>query len=178
MSQLLSSEHFWKFAGVLVTSGVTFAGLMWTVVNSLQSRKIKKEEKQDERRYQRELKLEEQKIELQKELEATKQRHVQKLIDAVKEEMTGIKAEVKALAKSFYQIEGRLESNAALAERHVSDMEKFVVKAEEKFRELDKAVSAFHKDVQQYRTQIQQINDDLVIVRDLATKIKKKGGSP
>lgn len=153
----------------IVTSGFTF----FKIYDAVQVRREKRAEKEDERRYERELQLERDKVELQKELETQKQRHVQKLIDAIREEMGKLEREVKRLSESFVRVDERLKSTADKQESNVKMVNDFIQTTKNRFRILEQEVKNGDAEVREYvKTEIRQIKEDLIIVKGIAKKLR------
>jgi len=164
----------------IVTSGFTFFKLYDAVSVRREKREEKKREferqeaeKDDERRYKRELKLEQDKVTLQKELEATKQRHVQKLIDAVRCEMKKIETEVKSLSTSFARVDERMKVSVETEARSIQMVNDFIQTTTNRFRMMEQEMKQRNGDLaQEFRTEIKKISEDLILVRGIADKVR------
>lgn len=158
--------------GVIGCLATTFFAIV-KLYDTIASKKEKQQDRHDDRRYQRELKLEKDKVTIQKELESTKQRHAQKLIDAIKGEMGDIKKEVKKLSESFIRVDEKLINNAATQARNFNMVNDFISTTTTRFRILEQEVKSGSLETRrEFKSQIVKIKEDLVVVKSIANKVR------
>lgn len=150
-----------KVGAAIIGCVTAIVGMSLKVWSMLEKKKAKMSEMQDERRYDRELQLERDKIALQKELEAQKQQHTQKLIEAIRLEMGKLEGEVKQLAVEFARTDEKLKNNAEL----VRD---FVESTTSRFSIVETELGSVRTGLEKFKTEVLKIRDDLKAIREIA----------
>jgi len=141
----------------------------WKAGISIVDRLEKSKQKQIDYSHNKAKDLEKQKLELQKELEAQKQRHVHKLIEAIRSEMTKLADKVDELAIAFGRVDEKLNFNAKLAEANLKKIQGFVDSTNKRFETIEKEFTL-------YRSEIKEISKDLLLIKSVAIKVRDKQG--
>lgn len=140
---------------------------VWKIGISLLNRYEKASEKKIDYAHKKSEQLEVQKVGLQKELEAQKQRYVQKLIDAIREEMSKVATKVDKLAVQFARVDEKLNFNAKMGEANIKKIQCFVDSTDKRFQTVERQLDS-------YRTEIKEMGKDLLLIKDVANKVRKQ----
>ena len=141
--------------------------LLWVIVNKIVDRVEKSKNKSIDYQHTKATQLEREKIELQKELEGTKQRHVHKLIEAIREEMAKMGEKVDKLTTQSARTDEKLKANVQVGDANLKEIKCFVASTQRRLEVVE-------GDVKSYRTEIHEVSKDLLLIKSIANKVKKK----
>jgi chromosome segregation ATPase len=153
--------------GTIAGTLVTAIGLLWGVASKLLD-KLQRNAEQ----------LEQQKIALQKELETTKQRHVQKLIDTIREDLGKMSQKLDQMRQAYFNLDKKIATNETQSECVIKSIQEFSRDAGRRFIAIEKQVQILEKTTHEVDTkvesQMEKIGKDLYIIREAARKVKKQ----
>jgi hypothetical protein len=101
---------------------IAFLGLLWKVAVKVIDRYDDTKKRIADREYEDQLKLEQERVLLQKELEHQKGITIQTHIDGVKEEIRKIDKKVDTLTQSFYEMKSKVDTNQAEVKKIGEDL--------------------------------------------------------
>lgn len=157
-----------EIANLVAIAGAVFAAIggLWAVFNQL----INKHHKNSER-------IEHQKIELQRELEATKQGHLQKLIDTIRHDMAVLAQKIDEVRKAYFALDKKIAGNEGRTQTVLNAIHEFHKETTKRFVAVEKQVQILERQLHEVDTkvdsQMEQIGKDLFIIREAARKVKK-----
>jgi hypothetical protein len=162
----LGSQEISNFIAI-VTAVFTAIGGAWAVLNQLVNKYHRNSEK-----------IEQQKIELQKELETTKQRHTQKLIDTIREDLGKMSQKLDQMRQAYFNLDKKIATNETQSECVIKSIQEFSRDAGRRFIAIEKQVQILEKTTNEVDTkvesQMEKIGKDLYIIREAARKVKKQ----
>jgi len=166
---------------------VGLAGLIWKMVDSLIQRQesakkriIESEKQSKKEALDRELdankRLEEEKAQIQKELEKQKQRHVDQLIQGIREEISKLDKKLSRVHESYIELNTKFESNEDKYNQVLTEVHEFFKTTKARFDMLEKQASNHEASIEDIKTRLMDIGNDLVIVKDAADKVRSSKG--
>ena len=163
-----------SFLGFLL-AGVVF---IWNVVNKVVDRAAKNKKELLEKEYKDKELLQIKNAELQKEVESQKKRYVQEMIDGVNKNIEKLDKKFSEVHTAYMEIS---KSHAVSEERYSNillQVENYFKMTEANVKTLEKTLKngmlGKHKEIEQIKTKLHHINEDLVLVKQIADGVKAK----
>lgn len=147
-------------------TGLALLGFLWGILNRLINQHHASVEK-----------LEKQKVELQKELEETRQRHVSKLIETIRSDLSKLAHKLDEMRQAYFILDKKIASNEGRSETVLTSLQDFSREAKKRFIAVEKQIQIDEAKISEVETkiesQMEQIGKDLYIIREAARKVKK-----
>lgn len=161
----IANIPFAHIAAILAGIGGLVA-FIWRAGFSIVDKVEKSKQKQIDYAHKKSEQLEVQKVELQKELETQKQRHVHKLIEAIREEMAKVLVKVDALSVQFGRVDEKLKHNVEMGRQNLDKIKCFIDTTSKRIQTVDRELATF-------RTEVKEIGKDMLLIKTVAAKVGK-----
>jgi len=114
---------------------------MWRAGISIVDRVERSKQKQIDYAHKKSEQFENQKLQLQKELESEKQQHVHESIETIRTEMRGVSQKMDKLGVEFVRTEERSKSHAAIVSTSLNKIKCFIDATNKRFETVEKEVT-------------------------------------
>ena len=150
---------------------VAVIGLVWKVFTDLINKNEASKNRLLDKQHSKNLELQREKAELQKQLEAEKKRYVENMINEVKQQISGLYEKFNEVNGRYIKLATQHESNENQREGLLKEVDNYFNMTKINIAALEKKVDGNH---QQFQSKVIEISNDLLLIKEVAKKVKKE----